>query len=560
MAITDRRNVGKPRPGPKKAEEANGSPRLSSSDPLSRGLNEIFRNDDVLNDAITANLKKRGVASQAIADRARVAFTDFSASRYSAAERERPNYLAVGDDLVENMRSVISKGTDVIRASTAGRSIRLRLTPDLKRLLKREEGEGESRIGTIDLPDLVGYLTRRPGAGSSASSDPTLSTCKAELEAERRVKEIEGSSKDGDAVREAGSDGAAAGDSVPLPAERSDGDHPAATKFVTDEVTLQMGTATSPETQVSFSVPQRSDQNTRARIIETFELRDGPSDVTSYHDFSSLQIAFEHVWTEIFDGELATLGQELYQEYVRLKAFTGADDGAERKISTLNDLSRLMDEIRELSRLTGNDLPGSLQPSGGSSATGDIPAGSIDLSNKAKLALDPFSVVSDSIKDETIRTFVDPAGAIIDAIGKLFAGKPQLNWESFPGPLPVSNDIIAVSFEEGAAAPGTVEIALANSPAAWWWKGIEFRELDASGNVVSDFKISNDPHDADVWDRSSYNVLRLRTPQLKYGLLEFKKAAPGIGFGVHTGYYLLAGLDQRIKDRTRVTFTWMKDS
>jgi hypothetical protein len=99
-----------------------------------------------------------------------------------------------------------------------------------------------------------------------------------------------------------------------------------------------------------------------------------------------------------------------------------------------------------------------------------------------------------------------------------------------------------------------------NGPQAWWWKGIEFREFDTRGSVISNFRISNDPRDSGVWQADSYNRLPLYTPQLPNGVLEFQKAAPGIGFGVHTGYYLLAGLPDRMPDRTRAIFRWEKDS
>jgi len=52
------------------------------------------------------------------------------------------------------------------------------------------------------------------------------------------------------------------------------------------------------------------------------------------------------------------------------------------------------------------------------------------------------------------------------------------------------------------------------------------------------------------------NVMRLKPSQLINGVLEFQKAAIA---GFHTGFYLLGGLDQQLKDRARVTFTWVKD-
>jgi hypothetical protein len=58
-----------------------------------------------------------------------------------------------------------------------------------------------------------------------------------------------------------------------------------------------MGTATSPESRLQYSIPDRSNQMGKIREdIKNFELRSGPSDVTSYHDFYNLQMAFENIW------------------------------------------------------------------------------------------------------------------------------------------------------------------------------------------------------------------------------------------------------------------------
>ena len=166
-----------------------------------------------------------------------------------------------------------------------------------------------------------------------------------------------------------------------------------------------MRTTTSPEQQVAFG--PRTSQQTDAKTVQTFELRDGPSDVTSYHDFSSLQIAFEHVWSEVFDSKLGTLGRELYQEYVKLKSFTDTDDD-DRPISTLDDLRQLIDKVRTMSQLTNEGIPTTLTTAAGTTTAGKA-TGSTDLKNIVKVALDPASVITDNIKDDTVRAIVDPA-------------------------------------------------------------------------------------------------------------------------------------------------------
>src|SRR5207244_7323256 len=96
------------------------------------------------------------------------------------------------------------------------------------------------------------------------------------------------------------------------------------------------------------------------------------------------------------------------------------------------------------------------------------------------------------------------AGAAADALITLFAGETEIKWTSFPGPLStIFKDKITVSFEPNAVNPGAVEIVLMNTQDTWWWKGVQFREYDTAGNIKTDFKISTDPADTDVWDKNN---------------------------------------------------------
>jgi hypothetical protein len=549
MAKTDRPRAGSGRKSKIPVERAAGEPQ----NPIHSAIDTIFQNDASVREALSNNLRDRSTESLALANRAQDAFAGFSASRLSAAERARPNYLAPGDDLADAHAVVVTKGTEAFRTSNVPRSIRLRSSEALRSRIKAADGNDDSLVGTIEFDDLVDYIAPNGMLRPARRLDPTFTACIAEVEAEKRLKQIKAAA-DGvaAAVVPEGGDGPVA-----------NGSGSAATDtLVEDEVSLQMKTATSPESQLLYGVPNRPDQGALQASIQTFELRSGPSDVTSYHDFNSLQIAFEPAWTEIFHGQLAALGKELYGEYVKLKVFAGIDNEDDRPINTIDDLSQLMDDVRNLGRITQDVTPGDVRPNdaGVSAPTADAAAKATDY---AKAILDPASIITDNIGNKTVAALVDPAGAIYDAISALFAGKPHLNWSSFPGPLPVNGDIISVRFDSNAVPSGEVEIVLHNSPAAWWWKGIEYREFDATGKVVSHSVISNDPQGNDASDprRVSFNVLRLYTTQLPNGLLEFQKAAPPpFGFGIHTGYYLLAGLDASLKDRMRVTFTWEKDS
>ena len=47
------------------------------------------------------------------------------------------------------------------------------------------------------------------------------------------------------------------------------------------------------------------------------DLPRGPADVTSFHDFYALNIAFDHVWEEVCGDEIGQLAQDLYAWVVR---------------------------------------------------------------------------------------------------------------------------------------------------------------------------------------------------------------------------------------------------
>ncbi len=524
-------------------------PAAEPKSPIHSAVETIFRNDDNVREALAENLRPRGEASKAIADRAKAAFAGFGRSTHTVAERKRRNYVAPGEEVAKVTREVVAKGIETFRETASRRSMRIHVGDELNELItKTNDG---SRAGTIALGDLLEYVAAKTNATPTLRNDATFTACQAELEAERRLAEIVGTTPDD----------ADEGDGPKPPDKPPDTGELEAADLVREQVKVQMETTTSPEGRLLYSVETRANQKTAGESIDTFELRVGPADVTAYHDFNSLQIAFEHVWMEIFDGRLAALGEELYHEYVKLQQFAGVDGEPNRTVSTVDDLKQLMAEIKELSRLTNDSTPGELKGKGATGPSEAPPANTAaEVVEVVKTVLDPVGAITSKIGDKTVEAIVNPGGAVIDLISQLASGKQQLTWASFPGPLPVGNDLISVVIEENAVDPGIVEIVLTNSPVASWWKGIEFTELDPTGQVaISRFKISNDPRDRDVWDTTSYNRLPLYTPQVQYAVLEFSKAMSGLGFGAHHSFYVLGNLGAKMKDRTRVTFNWLQD-
>jgi hypothetical protein len=87
------------------------------------------------------------------------------------------------------------------------------------------------------------------------------------------------------------------------------------------QIEKQLRSSTSPETALKYErIVDPDHKNDKVcETVNLFSLCGGPADVTSYHDFHAVQIAFEHVWTELFDQELKGLGKKLYGEVVKIE-------------------------------------------------------------------------------------------------------------------------------------------------------------------------------------------------------------------------------------------------
>ncbi len=485
--------------------------------PQSVAVNALFTTDAALRRAITDNLKSLRGESEAVAARVETAWK-FRPSRLSAEELARRHYVAPGSDPGAVLETVIMGGVEALRSAKTERALTLRNSAELRKLIKSNREPGDSLQGVVELDQLIEFIQRR-GAGPIQGADLTSTPYRAEAEAEAILDAVGNGDRGGD-------------DDLAVHRQALSFDARETEEFVKSTVNKQMMPATAPESQVSYAkLPNSADEDAAQKIIlERFELRKGPADVPSYHDFQTLQIAFEHVWTEIFDGQLASLGRELYAEYVNLKDFTGSS-APDPTISTLADLKRLIEEVKSLTNFTAMSMPGNAN-------------GGASTSPQAQ------PITPKEWTEVTKLLFPDPvSGAILDWFRNLFAGKQTITWNSFP--LPMRGETINVYFEEQAVAEGEVEIVvgpLDKEP----WKMIHFREFDGSGNLQSEFQVSNDARDKDIYHGS----LPLYTGQLRYGLLEFHGETDSV-VRAHRSYYVLAGLSEKIKDRMRISFIWV---
>jgi hypothetical protein len=76
--------------------------------------------------------------------------------------------------------------------------------------------------------------------------------------------------------------------------------------------------ATPPESPTIFSVHARADLDQIRQGVQSFALHSGPADAPALHDFHHLQIAFEHVWHELFDDDVVDMAKDLYTQLVEV--------------------------------------------------------------------------------------------------------------------------------------------------------------------------------------------------------------------------------------------------
>lgn len=335
-----------------KTAPRNASPVASPvDDPKARigvAFDTLFEQDNLARESFAKHAQQRSADSDALAQRVHKVFSGFDLSRFSSSVREGPQYLRPTDDLNELQHTNIQDGVTAFREAKTPHALRVVGTEAITAL------KGSSPDGAkVKLDDVVSYVHSKFTGGNIFAKPSAVSLCQAEMEAKRRLQKVVAGR-----TPVTPSPGTPVGP-TPSADPAIDLSDVTVDSIVKANVRLQMDTATSPESHLRYSVADRSRQSDVDRAIETFQLRSGPSDVTSYHDFHNLQIAFQSIWTEMFDGQLGTLGKELYKEFVKLKQFSGVDAGVDPTINTVADLEELLSHIKEFAKDTAENIPAS---------------------------------------------------------------------------------------------------------------------------------------------------------------------------------------------------------
>jgi hypothetical protein len=488
--------------------------------PQRAAIDAAFVDRRDLRQGLTDNLRALRPDTEAVTSRVTTAFEAWNPSGMSADEATARNFVAHDADLADTQARIRDRRLTALTADPRSSGITVRTNSGAGALVKGGEG-------TVKLGPLHEHITGRLDDLVVLPPTPATAVSVAAATADEVIAGIDGQPA-ADKDKQDGGNGA--------------GEPKAVDAFVDVLVRRQVDSATAPETRPRFDViptGERTDA-TQAQILETFSLRPGPSDVTSVHDFNVLRIAFEHVWTRIFDDEVESLGRELYREYVGLKDFVGYD-APDFPITTIDDLRQLMGEIKDLSQIAQAGVPPAI--GGGTQGTTQPPKSGDDLENHLRGA--------GAVATGGLSLLVEYA---IREIGK--AGqKPVLTWADVDGGVLNRGDRITATVVDNVAAPGTVELVLLTDGNSHKKEFAFQTYVQETGQFVNVVFITNYTNGAQFVDGGQHiqGTGTIQTSAIPIGMIEFASEETAT---IALGRYVLGGLGDRLKDRSRVTFYW----
>ncbi|MCB0196733.1 MAG: hypothetical protein KDJ65_32575 [Anaerolineae bacterium] len=292
----------------------------------------------VLKDAVTHKINSRIQSRMSrlsdIKVQAKQAFRNFSLSSLSAQEKYQNNYISSADDYVEKQKKILEQGIEQMATFDPMQGIYFELTnQELAALgmeLENDKIIGKMKVETLKdrFPSLIPY-------GEMRTDFQFMSDCEALKKGKKALDDSMGVNGSTDIEQPIETDSNGTSNLAEIFTEED----------IKHQLLVQMKNATSPEGTLQYGIKSRATQEDIQEITKQFGLQGGPADVTAYHDFYDLQIAFDHIWRELFDEQIEQLGKELYEQYIELKTY---DPDPMDTISSKEQLQKLWATLAKL--------------------------------------------------------------------------------------------------------------------------------------------------------------------------------------------------------------------
>ncbi len=297
---------------------------------------------DRINNQLNERYKPKYLARKDLIKKIReTKFQEFSLSNFPKAHRVKDTYLGPNDDLSLQLNNLITNNLD--RAN--GKLSIITLSDEQLTnagFTKTANGDWE---GTGILLDELLALKGIQGSDSIITAGATLPEAFLAKERAKIILNKIINGDDDDSNEEESS-----------PASQFGKDKIPTDQILGDLLERQLLAMNGPEKLVSLSpVKSRNDGASLKENIDSLKLHTGPADNVSFHDFYNLQIAFEDIWTEVFDDSIRAVGEELYEEYVLMEhTYSGlngepqlAPENNMLKIEARKDIDNLMKSIND---------------------------------------------------------------------------------------------------------------------------------------------------------------------------------------------------------------------
>lgn len=261
------------------------------------------------------------------------AFQNFTLSKAPPEVRASNTYFTPGEKILDKLLDLV--GDRLANLPTIDRGAKRKLVLHLTEEQLEAWGLAINNgivSGEVALLEIVEYIRDTTGGGTLEYSRPILENCQKEKEAERLFEAALARCR-------VGSNGESEEPQPILdPSESSD---LTTSSLLREQLTRQMKHTTPPEEELKYGVERDGE------IVATITTKPSPADVTAYHDFYELQIAFEHVWTEVFDKSMSSFLRSIYSEMVRYKNRVSGEEELP-PVRTVQDMRSLYADFVEL--------------------------------------------------------------------------------------------------------------------------------------------------------------------------------------------------------------------
>jgi len=316
-------------------------------------LKESYQINDSLRQTHKTRLKKQMSSIKKQEEKANNAFDQFIPSKVSPDLRKSdPTYVSSVSKLPDHLINVIERAKTRLEARESKRVMRVYLDDDMIDDLGLTKNDDGTLSGQADLKRILTYSKNSSVGNEFFMNDSLVALCHDAIEAGDIVNDALTSCNNDD------TDNSTTTTSNPsldtdVNDDNTDSDDNN-DELINKKIQIQLDKLISPESQKEQELERAK---LSGDIIPNLGFgKVGPADVTSYHDFHNLQIAFEDIWTEIFDEKLGLDGKQLYEEWVNIKEDDDDEEDEFRVITTADQLQQFYDHLLSLvDRTAQND-------------------------------------------------------------------------------------------------------------------------------------------------------------------------------------------------------------